>query len=255
MLWVMTLTVSQAARATGISVRTLHHYDEIGLVRPSGRSAAGYRLYAPEDLERLQRVLFYRELAMPLDEIARILDDASIDVRAALQIQRQMLIDGIERSQALVAAVDAAIARIDTGETMATEDDIRTAFGEFDPTKYDDEVRERWGDTPAFAESQRRTKSYTKEDWQRIRSEGDQVFARLAALLVAGTPASDPAAMDAAEDHRRHIERWFYPCSRAMHRGLGAMYIQDSRFQATLDGIHDGLAAYACAAFDANASR
>jgi DNA-binding transcriptional MerR regulator len=255
MLVSMTLTVSQVARATGISVRTLHHYDEIGLVRPSGRSAAGYRLYASADLERLQRVLFYRELSMPLEEIARILDDATIDLRAALAAQRQMLIDGIERSHALVAAVDAAIARIDRGEAMTTEDDIRAAFGEFDPKKYEDEARERWGDTPAFQESQRRTSRYTKDDWQLIRREGDEVFARLAALLDSGTPPSDPAAMDVAEDHRRHIERWFYPCSRAMHRGLGEMYVQDSRFQATLDGIRDGLAAYACAAFDANASR
>jgi DNA-binding transcriptional MerR regulator len=255
MLGSMTLTVSQVARTTGISVRTLHHYDEIGLVRPSGRSAAGYRLYAPADLERLQRVLFYRELSIPLEEIARILDDPTIDERVALNTQRKMLIDDIERSQALVAAVDAAIARIERGEAMTTEDDVRAAFGEFDPTKYEDEARERWGDTPAFQESQRRTKGYTQDDWQLIRREGDEIFARLAGLLAAGTPPSDPAAMDAAEDHRRHIERWFYPCSRAMHRGLGDMYIQDSRFQATLDGIRDGLAAYARAAFDANASR
>ncbi|HET6582951.1 MAG TPA: MerR family transcriptional regulator [Nannocystaceae bacterium] len=251
----MTLTVSQVARATGISVRTLHHYDEIGLVRPSGRSGAGYRLYAPADLERLQRVLFYRELSMPLEEIARILDDATVDVREALRTQRQMLIDGIERSRALVAAVDAAIARIDRGEAMTTEDEIRAAFGEFDPTKYEAEARERWGDTPAFAESQRRTKRYTKDDWQLIRREGDEIYSRLAALLELGTPPSDAAAMDAAEAHRRHIDRWFYPCSRAMHRGLGEMYVQDSRFQATLDGIREGLAAYACAAFDANAAR
>jgi DNA-binding transcriptional MerR regulator len=251
----MTLTVSQVARLTGISVRTLHHYDEIGLVRPSARSGAGYRLYAPADLERLQRVLFYRELSTSLADIARILDDPSVDVRAALREQRRALVDGIERSHALVAALDAAIARMERGESMTTEKTIESAFGEFDPAKYEDEARERWGGTPAYAESQRRTKSYTKEDWQRIRGEADGIYARLAELLAAGTPPTDVAAMDAAEDHRRHIERWFYPCPPAMHRGLGAMYVQDSRFLTTFDTIREGLAAYACSAFDANASR
>ncbi len=250
----MSFTVSKVAALTGVSVRTLHHYDDIGLVRPSGRSAAGYRLYSPADLERLQRVLFYRELSMPLDAIARLLDDAA-DVRAALHEQRRALVDGIERSQALVAAVDAAIARLDRGEPMTTDDDIESAFGEFDPAKYEDEARERWGDTPAFAESQRRTKGYTKEDWQRIRAESDAIYARLAELLGAGTPADHPDAMDASEQHRLHIDRWFYPCSREMHRGLGALYVQDSRFLTTLDRIRAGLAEYACAAFDANAAR
>jgi hypothetical protein len=138
---------------------------------------------------------------------------------------------------------------------MTTEKDIQAAFGGFDPTKYEDEARERWGGTPAYQESQRRTKGYTKEDWQRIRSEADAIHARLAELLASGTPPTDVAAMDAAEDHRRHIERWFYACPPAMHRGLGAMYVQDSRFLTTLDGIREGLAAYACAAFEANADR
>ena len=138
---------------------------------------------------------------------------------------------------------------------MTTDEDIETAFGEFDPAKHEDEARERWGGTPAFEESQRRTKSYTKDDWQRIRAESDAIYARLADLLASGTPPDHPAAMDAAEDHRRHIDRWFYPCSREMHRGLGALYVQDSRFLTTLDRIREGLSAYACAAFDANASR
>jgi DNA-binding transcriptional MerR regulator len=249
------LTVSRVARLTGISVRTLHHYDEIGLVRPSGRSAAGYRLYAPADLERLQRVLFYRELSIPLDEIARILDDPTVDVRAALLEQRQALLDGIERSHALITAVDAAIARIDEGTTMTTDEDIQDAFGEFDPTKYEDEARERWGGTPAYEESQRRAKSYTKEDWQRIRDEGSAITTKLAELLAAGVPATDVAAMDVAEAHRLHIDRWFYPCSREMHACLGAMYTQDPRFRATYDAIREGLAEYAAAAWAANAAR
>src|SRR3954452_24844647 len=118
----MALTVSQVARMTGVSVRALHHYDEIGLLRPSGRSDAGYRLYGPADLERLQQVLFFRELGFPLEEIARIVTDPGFDLGTALRMQREMLGQKLVRTHALIAAVDAALARLqEGGATMDKE--------------------------------------------------------------------------------------------------------------------------------------
>src|SRR4051812_47201815 len=105
----MSLKVSEVARLAGVSIRTLHHYDEIGLVRPSARSSAGYRLYGQKDLERLQQVLFFKELDFPLDEILRIVKSPRFDVGAALSMQRQLLTERALRIDALIAAVDAAI--------------------------------------------------------------------------------------------------------------------------------------------------
>lgn len=248
------LQVSEVAKLARVSVRTLHHYDEIGLCKPSARSRAGYRLYAPADLERLQQVLFFRELSFPLDEIQRIVTDPGFDVTAALRMQRQLLTDKAARLRALIAAVEAALSAREEGKTMSNEERF-AVFGEFNPADYEAEAEARWGDSPAYKESQARTKKYRPEDWQKIKAEGDALFRDLAALLVAGTPAESPAAMAIAERHRQHIERWFYPCAPSMHAGLGELYVGDPRFTANIDRYAAGLSAYARTAFAANAAR
>lgn len=248
------LTVSEVAKLTAVSVRTLHHYDEIGLCKPSARSGAGYRLYSAADLERLQQVLFFRELSFPLAEITRIVTDSAFDVGAALRWQRQLLTDKVVRLRALIAAVEAALTAREGGRTMSHEERF-SVFGEFDPAKYEDEARERWGQSEAYRESQARTQRYGKDDWQKIKAEGDGVFRDLAALLAAGQPADCVEAMAVAERHRQHIERWFYPCAPSMHRGLGEMYVQDERFTANIDRYAPGLSVYARDAFAANAAR
>ena len=247
----MALKVSEVARLTGVSVRALHHYDDIGLVRPSGRSDAGYRLYSALDLERLQQVLFFRELDFPLPEIQRILDDPQFDVGGALRMQRQLLSERAMRIQALIGAVDAALHAREKGTTMTNEERFE-AFGDFDPSKYDAETHEKWGNSSAYTESARRTKAYTKADWVTLRAESDLIFADLAKLAEAGLPPSSAAAQQVAERHRLHIDRWFYPCPKAIHRGLGELYVNDPRFAANLDRVQAGLAAYAREAWRAN---
>lgn len=254
----MAMTVSQVARWTGVSVRTLHYYDEVGLLRPSGRSEAGYRLYGPADLERLQQVLFFRELGFSLEEITRIVTEPGFDVGAALRMQRQLLAEKAVRLQALLTAVDAAIARSDKGgpmETQLEQRDVTDMFKDFHHEDYAAEVEKRWGQSEAYRESRRRTAGYTKGDFAAIRAEVDALFGRLAALQRAGTAPTAPAAMDAAEAHRQHIERWFYRCPRTLHRGLGELYVSDPRFTANLERLGSGLAEYARAAFCANAAR
>ncbi len=250
----MALKVSEVARLAHVSVRTLHHYDEIGLCRPSARSEAGYRLYAPKDLERLQQVLFFRELDFPLDEIARMLADPGFDVTVALRMQRQLLYDKAARIRALIAAVEAALSAREEGKTMSHEERF-SAFGDFDPKAYEDEVRERWGDSAAYRESMARSKKYGKSDWEKIQAEGQAVFSGLAKLAASGVSANSPAAMDLAEQHRQHIERWFYTCPPHMHQGLGELYVNDPRFTANIDRDQPGLAAYARDAFAENAER
>ena len=126
---------------------------------------------------------------------------------------------------------------------------------EFDHAQYEDEVKERWGDSDAYKESMRRTRRYGKGDWARIKEEGDAVMARLAELLAEGAHAAGRAAMDLAEEHRCHIDRWFYPCSHKMHRGLAEMYTADPRFMEYFEKRAEGLAVFVQDAILANAAR
>ena len=128
-------------------------------------------------------------------------------------------------------------------------------FGENDPTQYEDEVQERWGDTEAYRQSQQRTSRYTKDDWLTIKAEAAANVERFRTAFLAGVPADAPEAMDAAEEHRQHITRWFYDCSYEIHVGLGSMYVDDERFTANYDTESPGLAAYIRDAIHANAAR
>ena len=245
------------AKISLVSVRTLHHYDEIGLLRPSGRTEAGYRLYSEADLERLQQILFFRELEFPLEEIARILDDPEFDVRSALRMQRQMLAERAGRVSALIKAVDAAISRLEPqqGERTMSQEDVFAVWREFKQEEYEEEARERWGDTDAYKESKKRTARYTKADWEALGKESGAIYLKMIALMDAGTAPTSVEAMDAAEEHRQHITRWFYPCPREMHRGLGEHYVNDGRFTANIDRMKAGLSDYMRQAFAANAAR
>jgi DNA-binding transcriptional MerR regulator len=250
----MGLTVGEVASLASVSVRTLHHYDDIGLLSPSERSENGYRHYGGDDLAALQQVLFFRELGFGLGEIARIMHDPSFDRLEALRMQRRMLTDKSAQLAHMIEAVEAALDATEGGVTMDAKD-MFEAFGDFDPKEYEKEVEERWGGTEAYAESARRTTRYTKQDWLEIRAETEAVNAALAALMDEGVPADDPRAMDLAEEHRLQIDRRFYPCSQEMHVGLGEMYVMDSRFAQNYEKVRAGLAQYMRDAIEANAAR
>src|SRR5690606_16615466 len=136
-----------------------------------------------------------------------------------------------------------------------TPEELFEVFGEQDPTQYAEETEQRYGDSDAYAESQRRTSRYRKDDWQRILAEQEQVTARLAEAMSADLPADSEEAMDAAEAHRQHISRWYYDCTYEIHRGLGDMYVSDPRFTAHYEKHAPGLAAYVRDAIVANAER
>ncbi|HEX6654724.1 MAG TPA: MerR family transcriptional regulator [Candidatus Limnocylindria bacterium] len=248
------LTVGATARLAGVTVRTLHHYHEIGLLAPSGRSDAGYRRYADADLERLQRILFYRELGFGLDAIKEVMTDGGTDASAHLRRQHAMLRDRIRRLERMVAAVEKAMEARSMGINLRPEERLEV-FGDFDPDEYASEVEERWGDSEAYHESARRTRGYTKADWQRIKAEGQAAVEEVVGAMRAGKPADSEEAMAGAELHRLQIDRNFYPCSYQMQVGLAEMYVADSRFTATYEKIASGLAQYLHDAIKANAAR
>jgi DNA-binding transcriptional MerR regulator len=255
------LRVGAVARMAGITVRTLHHYDEIGLLTPAGRSEAGYRRYTDADLERLQQILFYRELGFALDEIGSVMDgtddgrtDGGTTASDHLRRQHALLLDRIERLQRMARAVEKALEARTMGISLTPEERLEV-FGDFDPDEHAAEVQERWGATDAYRESQRRAAAYSKADWTRIRDEMATITQRVADAMSAGLPADSPQAMDAVEAHRQQISRDFYDCSHEMHQGLAEMYITDPRFTANYEKIAPGLAQYVHDAILANAAR
>jgi DNA-binding transcriptional MerR regulator len=254
-----TYQVQEVARMSGVSVRALHHYDEIGLLAPSGRTQAGYRLYRDDDLLRLQQILIGRELGLSLEDIRSSLDDPSFDRRAALEAQRDALAERAERTAAMLSAVDAALAALtnEGGKTMheMTKDELGALFDGFDPARYEREVEERWGKTDAYAESARRTRQYTKADWERYKAESDAILRAAAELFRSGRAASETDAMAVAERHRLSIDHWFYPCAPKMHAGLADMYEADARFSETIDRYAVGLTPWWASAIRANARR
>ncbi|WP_406104981.1 MerR family transcriptional regulator [Streptomyces sp. NBC_01003] len=250
----MSYSVGQVAGFAGVTVRTLHHYDEIGLLAPVGRSHAGHRRYSDADLDRLQQILFYRELGFPLDEVAALLDDPKADPRAHLRRQHELLTARIEKLQKMAEAVEHAMEARKMGINLTPEEKFEV-FGDKDPERYAQEAEERWGGTDTYAESQRRAARYTKDDWKRMQAEVADWGERYDALMAAGEPATGERAMDMAEEHRQHITKWFYECSFEIHCGLGEMYVADERFKEFYESMRPGLAEHLRDAIIANAVR
>ncbi|MEU0069444.1 MerR family transcriptional regulator [Streptomyces sp. NPDC006332] len=250
----MSYSVGQVAGFAGVTVRTLHHYDDIALLVPSERSHAGHRGYSDEDLDRLQRILFYRELGFPLDEVAALLDDPDADPRAHLRRQHDLLTARIEKLQKMAAAVEHAMEARTMGINLTPEEKFEV-FGDKDPEQYAEEAEQRWGGTDEYAESQRRAARYTKDDWKRMQAEVNAWSVRYAALMDAGEPPTGDPAVAMAEEHRQHICGWFYDCSYELHQGLADMYVSDERFKAFYDSMRPGLAEHLRDAIRANAAR
>jgi DNA-binding transcriptional MerR regulator len=270
-----TYEVKEVATLSGLSARALHHYDAIGLLVPSLRSAADSRLYDAADLLRLQQILIGRELGLSLEEIRRSLDDPSFDRRQVLQQQRAALARRAQRTAEMLRAIDAAIAMLDRDRDAAIveqvcdaprsgdpfdgdEDpplDFATVFAGFDPERHADEALRRWGPADAYRVSAERTKAYSDADSKYFHAEQTAIYAAAAAALRSGNGPQHPAAMDVAERHRLSIDRWFYPCSTQMHAALAGLYEADARFSENIDKHGRGLTAFLAEAIRANAGR
>jgi MerR family transcriptional regulator, thiopeptide resistance regulator len=234
-------TVGRVAAAAGVTVRTLHHWEAVGLLAPSGRTAAGYRSYAPADLERLQQVLAYRALGFGLDAIAALLDDPAVDVTARLRQQSRLLTDQAHRLLRVAAALDRQLEARRMGIELEPHE-VLEVFGTDDPGQYAEEAERRWGSTDAYRQSQERTRGYGKADWLRIRAAQEDLERRMAAACAAGEPPDGDVARALAKEHRQALRRDFYDCSVEMHRALAQLYVDDERFAAHYDRRQPGLA-------------
>lgn len=245
-------SVGAVARMSGITVRTLHHYEELGLLQPR-RTRGGYRSYSAADLERLRHVLFYRELGMPLDEIGTLLDDPQRRPVDHLSSHRQRLQRRIDRLTEMLAAVDKELEADTMGTELTPEEKLEIFGAEYDPS-WEGEAEERWGHTAAWQQSAQRTKRISKEQWRAIKADGDAYLVKIAAAKRRGVDPASAEAMQLAEEHRAGVEV-FYDCSHQMQRGLADMYLADERFSKTYDDVEPGLAQWIHDAINANADR
>lgn len=237
-------TVKQLAKMAGVSVRTLHYYDEIGLLHPSTRSAAGYRRYGQPELLRLQQILFFKELNFPLDKIGRILDDPDFDQIEALQTHRRWLLQQSERLAVLLQTIDKTILKLSENEMSLTDEELYEGFTKDEIERYEKEVTEMY-DPQMVQESKRRIGKMSKAQWQSIKTDGDEITQLLASL--ADRAPEDAAVQVAIARHHAWIEN-FYPASAEVYRGLGSLYTNHDEFRQNYDKYRPGLAAFMQAA-------
>ncbi|MFF4219253.1 MerR family transcriptional regulator [Streptomyces nondiastaticus] len=254
----MSYSVGQVSAFARVTVRTLHHYDKAGLLSPSERSHAGYRLYSDADLARLQQILFYRELGFSLDEIAAIFKEPQANAVEHLRARQRQLSEEIARLQRLAEVAERAIEVQQTGVSLTPEERFEV-FGEitFD-LSYATEAERKWAHSEGRREAMARAAAHTKEDWRRLMGEATAWRAELLAAFDDGEPSNGERAMDLAEEHRLHISRWFTTCPPDMHRRIADDFVADPRAFALVvppSQQRPGLAAYTCKAVHANAAR
>lgn len=232
------MKINDVAKLTGVTVRTLHYYDEIGLLCPNETTEVGYRIYHEDSLEKLQQILFFRELDFSLTEIKEIMNNPKYDKWQALQNQKELLLKKQQRLGNLIALLDKTIAG-----------GMKMSFEEFDMTeiktmkkKYADEVKERWGNTEAYEESERKTASLSPQQWDEIKKDNNKIFQAFAEIRNLDPQSEE--AQKLVEAWQNFISENFYHCTDEILAGLGMMYVADERFTKNIDQYGEGTAQF-----------
>jgi DNA-binding transcriptional MerR regulator len=231
-------TVKQLSRLAGVSVRTLHYYDEIGLLRPTRVGENGYRFYEDEAVLRLQQILFYKELGLSLDEIGQVLEQPEFDVLRALEAHREALRQRLGRLRRLMETVDQTIAHLKGEKTMETQD-LFAGFSEAQQARYEVEAEALWG--ASVRESSRKWKAYSPQRKAAIMAEGSAVYQALIARL---DEAPDSEAVQALIGRWHQHMRHFYEPTVEILRGLGRAYVEHPEFNAFFAKMDPRLAAF-----------
>jgi DNA-binding transcriptional MerR regulator len=235
----MGYTINQLAKLAGVSVRTLHYYDGVGLLKPARLKKNGYREYGEDELLRLQQIMFFRELDFPIAAIKKVMNAPHFDMQLALTDQRRLLELKKKRLTALIRTIDQTTARILKQKTM-NDQQLYSNFNQDEMDKYAEEAKQRWGDTEAWRQSQERTKRLGKAGMQRLTKEGEDLYREAAKLI--GRPAADPAVQQLIDRHFKYLHNFFDP-SLELYRCIGETYVTDARFTAYLEKFGPGLAA------------
>lgn len=236
----MAYTVKQLATLSGVTARTLHFYDEAGLLKPSRSEKNGYRQYGEEDLLRLQQILFFRELEFPVAQIKRILNAPSFDMRAALRDHRELITLKKKRLSGLVKTIDRTLEKLER-KTSMDDQDLYGNFTKDEMDAYAEEAKRRWGDTEAYRQSRERVARMSKEEMNVAMKAGEDLIREIVAARAKG--AASPEVQALIERHYDGL-RTFYEPNLAMYRGLGNMYADDPRFTAYYEKFDAGLAVF-----------
>ena len=250
-------TVKQLAKLSGVSVRTLHHYDEIGLLKPATVGSNGYRYYGHEELLRLQQILFHRELRLPLDEIGRHLDAPGFDRIAALKAQREMLLADARRFRRLALTIDQTLAAL-KGETDMNDKAMYRGFNPEKQAEHEAWLVDRFGgDMQArIDESKEKMKGFTQADLDRMQAERESIEAGLADALGQGLPADSAPVQALTKRHHAWVgASWNRTPTREAYVGLGQLYQDHPDFRARYEDLAAGLTDYLQAAMGAFAAR
>lgn len=241
----MSYKIKEVADMVGVSVRTLHHYDKIGILKPESVTPAGYRLYNDGDLERLQQVLFFKELDFSLEEIKEILDNPYFNRKHALKTHRELLIEKKKRLDKIIKSVAKTIDSIEGGIDM-NKKEMFEGFGmseiEAHKEKYAEETKQKYGESDAYKESMKKTSKYTKEDWARINASNERIYGKIVANMDKGIDNLE--VQNAVDELRQEITNNFYNCTIEIFRGLGDLYVNDERFTVNIDKHKQGLAKF-----------
>lgn len=234
----MAYSIKEIADLAGVTTRTMRYYDELGLLAPAEIGENGYRYYDHDSLLRLQQILFFRELDVPLKDIQRILNQPDFNLVGALEEHRAALQKKGHRLDRLIGTVDQTIKGIQ-GEGLMTDKDL---FEGFDEAQYEEETKELWGDTPQYAESQRKWASYSDEQKEAIKAEGG----RLTIGMVGGpeSSADDPDIQNAVGEYYDYLNKFFYTCEVSYLRGLADMWVGDPRFAINFENVREGGAVF-----------
>ena len=231
----MKMLIKEFAQRTGVSVRTLHYYNEIGLLVPACVDKnTGYRYYDEKSLLRMQEILFYRELDFSLKSIGQILSSPNYDAKQSLAEQRNLLILKKERLERLISAIDQAM----KGEN------VMSAFDNSKFEAYKAEAKQRWGNTDAYRQHEEKTKDYTKGKWNDLAGEMNEIFAAFALCRKKGETPDSSEAQNLVKALQNHITGNYYPCTKEILAGLGQMYVADERFRNNIDTNGSGTAQF-----------
>jgi MerR family transcriptional regulator, thiopeptide resistance regulator len=232
------------AKLSGVSVRALHFYDEIGLLKPAYYGENGYRYYENEQLLILQQILFYRELGFPLGEIQKILNDPGFDKLQALESHRHILQQNAEQMKKLISTVDKTIARL-KGEAEMTDQEIYYGFDKAKQDEYEKYIVKRGGKgaRKLIHESKERTKDWKREDYDKVKKEQDELHLAFTEALKKNLPPTSNEVQKIVDRHFQMINRFYAP-TKEVYAGLGDLYIEHPDFRKLYDAFHPGLAEY-----------
>ena len=241
----MKLSISEMAKLSGVSVRTLHYYDEIGLLRPREVVRdTGYRYYDELSLESLQQILFYRELDFPLKEIVKIISTSEYQKEEVLVKQRELLKLKRKRLDKLIRLLDGNL----KGEKIMSFKEFDMSEIEAQKVQYAKEVQEKWGQTQAFTQSKEKTANYQKADWEMLTGRMDELL-ELFSKQLNEDPKSEPV-QKLVMQWQQWITDSYYDCTKEILAGLGKMYVADERFKANMDKFKKGTANFISVAIE-----